>query len=124
MGTAEAAKIFEHACAGRRRCHTSSVAGASVDALGGCLSAVAVGQRVCGRSCADGNDHRGGDGGRVRNALGNHDAILRKSFNMIPYFEFKYKDKIYLCQHYGFDEKPVLLIDHKADYLVHRTHTL
>ena len=43
---------------------------------------------------------------------------------MIPYFEFKYNDKIYLCQHYGFDEKPELLIDHKADYLVHRTHTL
>jgi len=55
---------------------------------------------------------------------GNHDAILRKSFNMVPYFEFKYNDKIYLCQHYGFDEKPELLLDHKADYLVHRTHPL
>ena len=62
--------------AGCRRCHTSSIAGAGVDALGGRLSAVAVGQRVCGRTCADGNDHRGVDGGRVRDALGNHDAIL------------------------------------------------
>jgi hypothetical protein len=76
VGAAEAAKILERACAGRRRCHTGSVAGASVDALGGCLSAVAVGQRVCGSACANGNDHRGVDGGRVRDALGNHDAIL------------------------------------------------
>ena len=76
MGTAEAAKILERAGAGRRRCHAGSVAGAGVDALGGCLSAVAVGQRVCGRSCTDGDDHRGVDGGRVRDALGNHDAIL------------------------------------------------
>jgi len=76
VGAAEAAKILERACAGRRRCHTGSVAGTSVDALGGCLSAVAVGQRVCGRSCANGDDHRGVDGGRVWYALGDHDAIL------------------------------------------------
>ena len=76
MGTAEAAKILKRACAGGRRCNTGSVAGASVNALGGCLSAVAVGQRVCGSSCTDGNDHRGVDGGSVRDALGNHDAIL------------------------------------------------
>mgnify|MGYP006909960125 FL=1 len=75
MGAAEAAKIFERAGAGRRRCHTGSVAGAGVDAFGGCLSAVAVGQRVCGRACADGDDHRGVDGGRVRDALSNHNAI-------------------------------------------------
>ncbi len=70
MGTAEAAQIFERAGAGRRRCNAGGVAGAGVDALGGCLSAVAVGQRVCGRTCADGNDHRGVDGGRVRQSLG------------------------------------------------------
>lgn len=76
MGAAEAAKILERAGAGRRRCNAGSVAGASVDALGGCLSAVAVGQRVCGRPCTDGDNHRGVDGGRVRYALGNHNAIL------------------------------------------------
>lgn len=76
MGTAEAAKIFERACAGSGRCHTSSIAGAGVDALGGRLSAVAVGQRVCGRACTYGNDHRGVDGSRVRQALSNHDTIL------------------------------------------------
>mgnify|MGYP004590250801 CR=1 FL=1 len=76
MGTAEAAKILERAGAGGRRCHAGSVAGASVDALSGCLSTVAVGQRVCGSACTDGNDHRGVDGGRVRDALSNHDAIL------------------------------------------------
>ena len=76
MGTAEAAQIFERACAGGGRCYAGGVAGAGVDALSGCLSAVAVGQRVCGRACADGDDHRGVDGGRVRDALGNHDAIL------------------------------------------------
>lgn len=76
MGTAEAAKIFECSGAGRRRCNAGSIASASVDALSGCLSAVAVGQRVCGRPCTDGNDHRGVDGGRVRDTLGNHDAIL------------------------------------------------
>jgi len=76
VGTAEAAKIFERACAGSGRCHTSSIAGAGVDALGGRLSAVAVGQRVCGRACTYGNDHRGVDGSRVRQALSNHDTIL------------------------------------------------
>mgnify|MGYP000801397675 FL=1 len=76
MGTAEAAKILERAGAGRRRCYTGSVTGAGVDALGGCLSAVAVGQRVCGRACTYGNDHRGVDGGRVRQALGNNNAIF------------------------------------------------
>ena len=76
MGTAEAAKILERACAGRRRCHTGSVAGASVDALSGCLSAVAVCQRVCGRTCANGNDHRGVDGGRVRQSLSNDQTIF------------------------------------------------
>ena len=76
MGKAEAAKIFERACASGRRCYAGSVAGASVDALSGCLSAVAVGQRVCGSPCADGDDHRGVDGGRVRDALSNYDAIL------------------------------------------------
>jgi hypothetical protein len=76
VGTAEAAKILERAGAGRRRCHTGSIAGASVNALGGCLSAVAVGQRVCGRTCADGNDHRGVDSGRVRQSLSNDQTIL------------------------------------------------
>lgn len=76
MGAAEAAKILKRAGAGRRRCHTGSVAGAGVDALGCRLSAGAVGQRVCGRACTYGNNHRGVDGGRVRQALGNHDAIL------------------------------------------------
>ena len=76
MGTAEAAKIFESACASGRRCNAGSVAGASVDALGGCLSAVTIGQRVCGCACADGNDNRCVDGGRVRDALSDHDAIL------------------------------------------------
>jgi len=76
VGAAETAKILERAGAGRRRCHTGSVAGAGVDALGGRLSAVAVGQRVCGRACTYGNDHRCVDGGCVRQALGNHDTIL------------------------------------------------
>lgn len=76
MGTAEAAKIFERACAGRRRCNAGSVTGAGVDALGGRLSAVAVGQRVCGRTCSNGNDHRGVDGGRVRQSLSNDQTIL------------------------------------------------
>ena len=76
MGTAEAAKILERAGAGCRRCYTGSVAGAGVDALGGRLSTVAVGQRVCGRACTDGNNHRGVDGGRVRQALSNDNAIL------------------------------------------------
>ena len=58
MGTAEAAQIFERACAGGGRCYAGGVAGAGVDALSGCLSAVAVGQRVCGRACADGDDPR------------------------------------------------------------------
>jgi hypothetical protein len=75
VGTAEAAKILERAGAGGRRCHAGCIAGASVDALSSCLSAVAVSQRVCGRACADGDDHRGVDGGRVRNALSNHNAI-------------------------------------------------
>nr|DAZ45020.1 MAG TPA: hypothetical protein [Caudoviricetes sp.] len=76
VGAAEAAKILERAGAGCGRCHTGSVAGAGVDALGGCLSAVAVGQRICGRTCTYGNDHRGVYGGRVRQALSNHDTIL------------------------------------------------
>lgn len=76
MGTAEAAKILERACASCRRCNAGSIAGASVNALGGCLSAVAVGQRVCGRTCADGNDHRGVDSGRVRQSLSNDQTIL------------------------------------------------
>ena len=75
MGTAEAAKILKRAGAGRRRCHTGSVASASVDALGCRLSAVAVGQRICGRACTYGNDHRRVDGCRVRQALGNDNAI-------------------------------------------------
>jgi hypothetical protein len=74
--TAEASKIFERAGAGRRRCNAGGVAGAGVDALGGGLSAVAIGQGVCGRACTYGNDHRGVDGSCVRNALSNHDAIL------------------------------------------------
>ena len=76
MGAAEAAKILERACAGSGRCHAGGVAGAGVDALGGCLSTVAVGQGICGSACADSDDHRGVDGGRVRDALSNHDAIL------------------------------------------------
>lgn len=76
MGTAEAAKILERSGAGCGRCHTGSVAGAGVDALGSCLSAVAIGQRVCGRASANGNDHRCVDGGRVRQALGNDNAIF------------------------------------------------
>nr|DAM77555.1 MAG TPA: hypothetical protein [Caudoviricetes sp.] len=75
VGTAEAAKILKRAGAGRRRCSAGSVAGAGVDALGSCLSAIAVSQRICGRTCTDGNDHGGVDGGRVRDALGNHNAI-------------------------------------------------
>mgnify|MGYP006959748427 FL=1 len=76
MRAAEAAQIFERAGAGRRRCNAGSVAGAGVDALGSRLSAVAVGQRVCGRACTYGNNHRGVDGGRVRQALSNDNAIL------------------------------------------------
>ena len=76
MGTAEAAKILKRAGAGCRRCNTGSVAGAGVDALGSRLSAVAVGQRVCGRACTDGDDHRGVDGGRVRQALSDNDTIF------------------------------------------------
>ena len=55
---------------------------------------------------------------------GNHDGLIRKTFNnMIPFFEFKYKDKVYLCQHYGFNDKPSLLDTHKADYYIHgHTH--
>jgi calcineurin-like phosphoesterase family protein len=38
---------------------------------------------------------------------GNHDGLVRKTFsNMIPFLEFKYKDKVYLCQHYNYDERP------------------
>jgi len=76
VGAAEATKILKRAGAGCRRCYTSGVAGACVDALGGRLSAVAVGQRVCGRACANGNNHRGIDGGRVRQALGDNDTIF------------------------------------------------
>jgi hypothetical protein len=76
VGTAEAAKILKCAGAGGRRCHTGSVAGAGVDAFGSRLSAVAVGQRVCGRACSNGDDHRCVDGGRVRQALSNDNAIL------------------------------------------------
>lgn len=76
MRAAEAAKIFERACAGSRRCHTGSIASASVDALSGCLSAVAVGQRVCGSPCTDGDDYRGVDGGRVRQSLSNDQTIF------------------------------------------------
>jgi calcineurin-like phosphoesterase family protein len=56
---------------------------------------------------------------------GNHDGVLSRTFKgMLPFVEFKYKDKIYLCQHYDFNEKPELLENHKADYYIHgHTHT-